>query len=65
MLFNIELDPQEQFNLISIHKDISEFYHKKLENQLNALPKYIDEKYDFPAHFDKTTREKIKSTGYW
>ena len=25
----------------------------------------IEKKYKFPKHFDKATREKIKSTGYW
>lgn len=64
-LFDLENDPAEKNNLASIQPNQFNELRNQIKSHLDALPEYIDGKYDFPESIDATHRERIKKTGYW
>ena len=69
-LFNIDLDPKEQNNLIDSHPQIAVRLREKMTFFLNEIEgvrsrniRHVYEKFDVKAHNEKTL-EKLRSLGY-
>ena len=65
LLFDLNADPDELHDVKRSKPVVYKALKKKLSEHLEALPHYVDKKYEFYPHIDTATQEKIKKTGYW